>query len=89
MEILVPVWPARPRPTPAPRRLRRLEGAAVALVDDNLDAAFTERLEELLRARAGARVRRWVKPSGTAPAPAALLEEVAGWAEAAVVGVAL
>ncbi len=62
------------------------EGATVALVDDNLDAAFTLHLEALLAERAGARVRRCVKPSGT---PASLLEAAARDAAAAVVGIGL
>jgi hypothetical protein len=89
MEILIPVWPDRAAPGPAPKRPRTLEGVTLALVDDNLDAAFTTHLEALLAERAGAKVRRWVKPSGTAPSPPALLDEAAREAAAAVVGVGL
>jgi hypothetical protein len=89
MEILSPVWPDRTASRPAPRRPRTLEGVTLALVDDNLDAAFTTHLEALLAERAGAKVRRWVKPSGTAPSPPALLDEAAREAAAAVVGVGL
>jgi hypothetical protein len=89
MEILSPVWPDR-RPLRLPKtRPRSLEGATVALVDDNLDAAFTLHLEALLAERAGAKVRRWVKPSGTAPSPASLLEAAGRDAAAAVVGIGL
>jgi hypothetical protein len=88
MEILSPVWPDTPAPPGTARRPTALAGAALALVDDNLDQPFTERLEALLVA-AGARVRRFVKPSGTAPSPAALLDEAARGADAAVVGVGL
>ncbi|MBI4608706.1 MAG: hypothetical protein HY726_06855 [Candidatus Rokubacteria bacterium] len=89
MEILVPVWPARSGPRAPKRRPRQLRGASIAIVDDNLDAAFTGQLEAVLQTRTGAHVRRWLKPSGTAPAPKELIEEVAGWADAAIVGVAL
>jgi hypothetical protein len=66
-----------------------LPGATIALVDDNLDAAFTVHLESLLTERAGAKVRRLVKPSGTAPAPADVIEAAAADSEAAVVGIGL
>jgi len=89
MEILSPVWPPAPvgrvtRPRPA-----TLAGVTVALVDDNLDQPFTTYLEARLAAETGARVRRWVKPSGTAPAPAELLDAAAADAAVAVVGVGL
>jgi hypothetical protein len=89
MEILSPVWPTAPTPRPPKQRPRTLQGARVALVDDNLDAAFTTHLAALLTERAGAKVRRLVKPSGTAPAPAPLLEAAAGEADVAVVGIGL
>jgi hypothetical protein len=89
MEILSPVWPDRGPSGPAPKRPRTLDGVTLALVDDNLDAALTTHLEALLAERAGAKVRRWVKPSGTAPSPSALLDEAAREAAAAVVGVGL
>ncbi len=89
MELLSPVWPTTAAARPPKRRLRSLEGATVALVDDNLDAVFTTHLESLLGERTGAKVRRWVKPSGTAPAPAALIDEVAAEGDVAVVGIAL
>jgi hypothetical protein len=89
MEFLSPVWPRAARPCPPKRRPPRLEGARVALVDDNLDAPFTTRLAALLHERTGAAVRRLVKPSGTAPAPAELIDEAARGADVAVVGVGL
>lgn len=88
MEILSPVWPATTAPRPAKKRPRGLAGISLALVDDNLDAAFTTHLEALLGERYGAKVRRLVKPSGTAPSPAALIEEAAG-SDAAIVGIGL
>ena len=88
MEFLSPVWPSAPPPRLPTRRPPRLEGARVALVDDNLDVPFTTRLGTLLHERAGAHVRRLVKPSGTAPAPAELIDAAAD-ADLAVVGVGL
>jgi len=88
MEILSPVWSSAKDGPVAKRRLRGLAGATVAIVDDNLDIPFTTRLEVLLAERAGATVKRLVKPSGTAPSPPALLEEAAG-ADVAVVGIGL
>jgi hypothetical protein len=89
MEILSPVWPAAPAARPPKRRPARLDGVAVALVDDNMDWQFTTHLEAALAAGTGAKVTRWVKPSGTAPAPAALVEEAAAQAAVAVVGIGL
>ena len=88
MEILSPVWPAPPAGRPPKRRPRGLDGATVALVDDNLDIPFTTHLEALLASQHGARVRRFVKPSGTAPSPPGLIAEAAG-ADVAVVGIGL
>jgi hypothetical protein len=88
MEILSPVWPAAATPRPAKQRPARLSGAAVALVDDNLDIPFTTHLETLLAERLGATVRRLVKPSGTAPSPATLIDDAAT-STVAVVGIGL
>ncbi|HET6367616.1 MAG TPA: hypothetical protein VFG27_10345 [Pseudomonadales bacterium] len=88
MEILSPVWSSAVEGPAAKRRLRGLAGATVAIVDDNLDIPFTTRLETLLAERAGATVKRLVKPSGTAPSPPALIEEAAQ-ADVAVVGIGL
>lgn len=89
MEFLSPVWPATPSPRPPKKRLQGLQGARIALVDDNLDTAFTTHLEGLLTERAGAKVRRLVKPSGTAPSPRELIEEAAAESDAVVVGIGL
>ena len=88
MELLSPVWPATAVPRPAKKRPPGLHGVTVALVDDNLDIPFTTHLEELMQTRYGARVRRLVKPSGTAPSPPALIAEAAA-ADVAVVGIGL
>jgi hypothetical protein len=88
MEILSPVWSSAVEGPAAKRRLRGLAGATVAIVDDNLDIPFTTRLETLLAERAGATVKRLVKPSGTAPSPPALIDEAAQ-ADVAVVGIGL
>jgi hypothetical protein len=88
MEILVPVWPSATASRPAKKRPASLSGASVALVDDNLDIPFTTHLETLLTERVGAKVRRLVKPSGTAPSPAPLIDDAAG-SDVAVVGIGL
>jgi len=89
MEILSPVWPAATTPRPAKKRPPALSGVTVALVDDNLDAPFTMHLETLLGSHYGAKVKRLVKPSGTAPAPRELIDEAATDSAAAVVGIGL
>jgi len=89
IEFLSPVWPAATAARPAAKRPRSLEGVRVALVDDNLDIPFTTRLETLLAERHRATVRRLVKPSGTAPSPAVLIEEAARDGDVAVVGIGL
>lgn len=87
-EILSPVWPPADGRRAPKRRPRTLQGATVALVDDNLDSVFTTHLEARLGERFGCKVKRYVKPTGTAPSPADLLEAAAE-ADAAIVGVAL
>ncbi len=89
MEILSPVWPSASAPRPPKSRPRALDGATIALVDDNLDIPFTTHLEALLGSHYGAKVKRLVKPSGTAPAPRELIEEAATDTAAAVVGIGL
>jgi hypothetical protein len=88
MELLSPVWPATTTPRPAKTRPTTLSGVRIALVDDNLDIPFTTHLETLLTERTGAKVRRLVKPSGTAPSPASLIDEAAA-SDVAVVGIGL
>ena len=88
IEFLSPVWPDTAAARPPKKRPAGLEGVSVALVDDNLDIPFTTHLESLLESRYGAKVRRLVKPSGTAPSPPALIEDAAG-ADVAVVGIGL
>ncbi len=88
LEFLSPVWPAARTARPPKKRPPALQGVSVALVDDNLDIPFTTHLETLLAERLGAKVHRLVKPSGTAPSPAALIDEAAA-AQVAVVGIGL
>jgi hypothetical protein len=88
IEFLSPVWPASAAARPGKKRPASLEGATIALVDDNLDIPFTTHLEALLTAQHGAKVRRLVKPSGTAPSPPALIADAAE-ADVAVVGIGL
>jgi hypothetical protein len=88
IEFLSPVWPDHAAPRPAKKRPDSLEGVTVALVDDNLDIPFTTHLEDLMQTLYGAKVRRLVKPSGTAPSPPALIADAAE-ADVAVVGIGL
>jgi hypothetical protein len=88
IEFLSPVWPEQPDARPPKKRPTTLEGATIALVDDNLDIPFTTHLERLIESRYGATVRRLVKPSGTAPSPPALIADAAK-ADVAVVGIGL
>ena len=88
LEFLSPVWPAARAARPPKKRPPALQGVSVALVDDNLDIPFTTHLETLLTERFGAKVHRFVKPSGTAPSPAGLIDEAAA-ALVAVVGIGL
>ena len=88
LQFLSPVWPTSSTPRPAKRRPSSLEGATIALVDDNLDIPFTTHLETLMQTRFGAKVRRLVKPSGTAPSPPTLIADAAE-ADVAVVGIGL
>jgi hypothetical protein len=88
MELLSPVWPSASTPRPSKTRPVTLAGVRIALVDDNLDIPFTTHLEALLAERSGAKVRRLVKPSGTAPSPPALIDDAAA-CDVAVVGIGL
>jgi hypothetical protein len=88
LEFLSPVWPAGRAARPPKTRPPALQGVIIALVDDNLDIPFTTHLEALLTERLGAKVRRFVKPSGTAPSPATLIDDAAA-AQVAVVGIGL
>jgi len=66
---------------PAPRRLDSLAGKTVGLLDISKPggSVFLDRLEELLRERAGvARLLRQTKPTFTRPAPEAILAELRG-----------
>lgn len=89
IEFMSPVWPPESASRPAKTLPRGLAGVAVALVDDNLDVPFTTHLEALLAERHGAKVRRFVKPSGTAPSPPDLIDEAAAQHAVAVVGIGL
>ena len=88
MELLSPVWPTASTPRPPKKRPSTLSGVRIALVDDNLDIPFTTHLETLLTERSAAKVRRLVKPSGTAPSPSSLIDDAAG-SDVAVVGIGL
>lgn len=88
MEIMIPVWEQTAAPQIARNDLKLLKDTEVALVDDNLDVAFTDQVERKLREAYGAIVKRLIKPLGSAPSPKSLLEEAAT-CRVAVVGIGL
>jgi hypothetical protein len=64
--------------------------ATIGIVDDNLDPPFMDALVEGLRDRyPGTKVRLWVKPVGTAPAPESLIDEMAKEVQIAISGIGL
>jgi hypothetical protein len=66
--------------------------SAVGIVDDNLDPPFMSELIAGLRDQLGDRdisVRSWIKPLGTAPAPASLLDDVRRHSQLAIAGIGL
>jgi len=64
--------------------------ATIGIVDDNLDPPFMEALVEGLRDQyPETKVRLWIKPVGTAPAPESLIDEMAKDVQVAVSGVGL
>lgn len=88
MEIMIPVWPNNPGEQLASSNLQALHGVEVALVDDNLDPAYTDEVEKQLISVHGAVVRKFLKPLGTAPSPKSLIEEAAK-CKVAVIGMAM
>lgn len=88
MEIMIPVWPDQVGEQLAATELRSLRGVEVALVDDNLDPAYTDEVKKLLADAHGALVRTFLKPLGTAPSPKSLIEDAAR-CRVAVIGIAM
>ena len=88
MEIMIPVWPDSAGQELAKSDLRALRGVEVAFVDDNLDADYTEEVEKQLIEVHGAIVHRFLKPLGTAPSPASLIDQAAQY-QVAVIGMAM
>lgn len=88
MELMIPVWADADSARIVKRAPADLRGTRIAIVDDNFDAPFTDRLDELLRERHGAVIDRLVKPLGSAASPPAIIEQAAR-AEVAIVGIAL
>lgn len=88
MEIVIPVWLGTADRIAERKRINAIGGAQLAMVDDNYDAPFTERLEHVLREQFGAVVNMFVKPLGSAPSPKSLIDEAAG-SDVAVVGIGL
>jgi hypothetical protein len=63
---------------------------SIGIVDDNLDPALIEGLVEYLNEELpDATVRTWVKPSGTAPAPEELIDEMAAEVDVAIAAIAM
>lgn len=63
---------------------------SIGIVDDNLDPALMDGLMEHLReALPDVTVRQWIKPSGTAPAPESIIDEMAQSVDVAIAGVAM
>jgi hypothetical protein len=62
----------------------------IGIVDDNLDPSLmegvVERLKELVP---GADVTTWLKPSGTAPAPDEMIDEMASQVDIAIAAIAM
>jgi hypothetical protein len=88
MEIMIPVWPHKAGEQLASTDLRSLRGVEVALVDDNLDPAYTEEVAKQLTDAYGAIVRKFIKPLGTAPSPKSLIEAASKY-RVAVIGMAM
>lgn len=88
MEIMIPVWPENRAEELAKSDLQVLRGIEVALVDDNLDPDYTDEVEKQLVEAHGAIVKKFLKPLGTAPSPASLIQEAAK-CRVAVIGMAM
>ena len=70
------------KPGPPPARLATLAGKRIALLDISKPGGsiFLDRLETLLRERAGvSEIARFMKPTFTKPAPEALLAQLSGF----------
>ncbi|MDP2954064.1 MAG: hypothetical protein Q8O76_12200 [Chloroflexota bacterium] len=68
-------------------RLEALEGKVIGILDDGFPDRLLRPLEQLLRERfEGVRTLFWMKPSLSAPAPSAMLDEIAQKCDAVVVG---
>jgi hypothetical protein len=64
--------------------------ATIGILDDNLDPPFMGALVKGLRDRyPDTKVRLWVKPIGTAPAPESLIDEMAKEVQIAISGIGL
>jgi hypothetical protein len=89
VELLDPTGEREPAVRPLAARLPTLAGSRIAFLDISKARGdvFLDRLEELFRER-GAEVLRHMKPTYTKPAPAAVWQELAVSADAAVVALA-
>ena len=88
MEVMIPVWPDQAGEELARTDLLSLRDVEVALVDDNLDPAYTDEVEKQLTKGYGAVVRKFIKPLGTAPSPKSLIEAASKY-RVAIIGMAM
>jgi hypothetical protein len=90
MKAYLPVDPTPPDGVVVGGVQASANAATIGIMDDNLDPPFMEALVEGLQDRyPGAKVRRWIKPVGTAPAPESLIDEMAKEVEIAISGIGL
>ena len=90
MKAYLPIHPAHRDGVPLLAVPDSGAAATIGIVDDNLDppfmAALVVGLQDLYPDR---KVRLWIKPVGTAPAPESLIDEMATEVQIAVSGVGL
>ena len=89
MEMFVPVPTSRDEVVV---ETRQISGGVtrIGIVDDNLDPALVEGvIEGLNELLPGATVRNWIKPSGTAPAPNSIIDEMVGEVDLAIAAIAM
>ena len=88
MELMIPTWGKSETSKTVGSNLASLQGATVALIDDNYDMVYTDEVELQLREQFGAIVKRFAKPNGSHPSPRSLIEEAAQ-CRVAVVGIGM
>jgi hypothetical protein len=88
MELMLPIWPKQVEVREATADIASVRGVELAFVDDYLDAELADEVEKQLTEAHGARVKRFIKKSGSTPSPKPVIEEAAKCG-AAIVGVAM